>query len=165
MVKYTGRDGKDYILRFDMSAMEALGETFEGGYSEAITKLKGGDMSLVQQMFAILANAGADFQNNIPAVHGIGRNQHDFQLVRHFVEGGTQMGQFCAGFSCQFGIAQEFLRVTDPLRDIQIGFIMLHQWFQFSHSFKRCLITRIIPYDLLVRDGFGKFLVFIAYGC
>lgn len=61
MVKYTGKDGKEYILRFDMSAMEALGDVFEGGYGEAMAKLNSGDMSIVKNIFAVLANAGAEY--------------------------------------------------------------------------------------------------------
>lgn len=60
MVKYTGRDGKEYILRFDMSAMEAIREKF-GGLQEGMQKLQSNDVGIVKDIFVILAQAGAEF--------------------------------------------------------------------------------------------------------
>lgn len=60
MVKYTGKDGKEYVLRFDMSAMEAIREKF-GGLQEGMEKLSTNDIGIVKDVFVILAQAGAEF--------------------------------------------------------------------------------------------------------
>lgn len=60
MVKYTGKDGKEYVLRFDMSAMEAIRDKF-GGLQEGMTKLGTNDIGVVKDVFVILAQAGAEF--------------------------------------------------------------------------------------------------------
>ena len=60
MVKYTGRDGKEYILRFDMSAMEAIREKF-GGLAEGLQKVTGRDTDVIRDVFVILAQAGAEY--------------------------------------------------------------------------------------------------------
>lgn len=60
MVKYTGKDGKEYVLRFDMSAMEAIREKF-GGLQEGMQKLQSNDVGIVKDIFVILAQAGAEF--------------------------------------------------------------------------------------------------------
>ena len=60
MVKYTGKDGKEYVLRFDMSAMEAIREKF-GGLQEGMQKLQTNDIGVVKDVFVILAQAGAEF--------------------------------------------------------------------------------------------------------
>jgi hypothetical protein len=61
MVKYTGRDGKEYVLRFDMAAMEEMKEIFAGGYTEAMQKMSGGEMSQVKEVFRILAKSGEEY--------------------------------------------------------------------------------------------------------
>jgi len=61
MVRYTGKDGKEYVLRFDMSAMEEMGEIFQGGYTEAMAKMTSGNMDIVRKLFVIMANAGAEY--------------------------------------------------------------------------------------------------------
>ena len=61
MVRYTGKDGKEYILRFDMSAMEEMGEAFQGGYSEVMANMNSGKVDIVRKLFAIMANAGAEY--------------------------------------------------------------------------------------------------------
>lgn len=60
MVKYTGRDGKDYVLRFDMSAMEAMRDKF-GGYAEGLDKVGLKDIEAIRDIFVILAQAGAEY--------------------------------------------------------------------------------------------------------
>ena len=60
MVKYTGKDGKEYVLRFDMSAMEAIRDKF-GGLQEGMEKLATNDIGIVKDVFVILAQAGAEF--------------------------------------------------------------------------------------------------------
>jgi len=60
MVKYTGKDGKEYVLRFDMSAMEAIRDKF-GGLQEGMEKLETNDIGIVKDVFVILAQAGAEF--------------------------------------------------------------------------------------------------------
>ena len=60
MVKYTGRDGKEYILRFDMSAMEAMREKF-GDIQESMKKMSMKDVEVVRDMFVIMAQAGAEY--------------------------------------------------------------------------------------------------------
>jgi len=60
MIKYTGKDGKEYILRFDMSAMKALREKF-GGAAEGLQKLGMKDIEAVRDIFVILAQAGAEY--------------------------------------------------------------------------------------------------------
>ena len=60
MVKYTGRDGKEYILRFDMSVMEAMREKF-GGTAEGMKKLGMKDIEAVVDIFVIMAQAGAEY--------------------------------------------------------------------------------------------------------
>ena len=60
MVKYTGKNGKEYILRFDMSAMEAIRDKF-GGLSEGMQKMGSRDVEVVRDVFVILANAGAEY--------------------------------------------------------------------------------------------------------
>ena len=60
MVKYTGKDGIEYILRFDMSAMEAIREKF-GGLQEGMQQLQSNDIGIVKDIFVILAQAGAEF--------------------------------------------------------------------------------------------------------
>ena len=44
MVKYTGKNGKEYILRFDMSAMEAMRDKF-GGLQDGMQKLQTNDLT------------------------------------------------------------------------------------------------------------------------
>ncbi len=61
MVKYTGRDGKEYILRFDMSAMEAMREKF-GGYAEGLQQVGMKDIEALKDIFVIMAQAGAEYQ-------------------------------------------------------------------------------------------------------
>ena len=58
MVKYTGRNGQEYVLRFDMAAMEEMKEIFAGGYTEAMQKMSGGEMGQVKEIFRILAKSG-----------------------------------------------------------------------------------------------------------
>lgn len=60
MVKYTGKDGKEYILRFDMSAMEAIRDKF-GGVQEGMQKLQTNDIGIILDIFVILAQAGEEF--------------------------------------------------------------------------------------------------------
>lgn len=60
MVKYTGRNGKEYILRFDMSAMEAMREKF-GDIQESMKKMSMKDVEVVRDMFVIMAQAGAEY--------------------------------------------------------------------------------------------------------
>ena len=60
MVKYTGKDGKEYILRFDMSAIEAIREKF-GSTQEGMQKLQSNDIGIIRDIFVILAQAGAEF--------------------------------------------------------------------------------------------------------
>lgn len=60
MVKYTGKDGKEYILRFDMSAMEAMREKF-GGFQEGLQKMGAKEAEVVKDVFVILAQAGAEY--------------------------------------------------------------------------------------------------------
>ena len=60
MVKYTGKDGKEYVLRFDMSAMEAIRDKF-GGLQEGMEKLATNEIGIVKDVFVILAQAGAEF--------------------------------------------------------------------------------------------------------
>ena len=60
MVKYTGKDGKEYVLRFDMSAMEAIRDKF-GGLQAGMEKLATNDIGIVKDVFVILAQAGAEF--------------------------------------------------------------------------------------------------------
>ena len=60
MVKYTGKNGKEYILRFDMSAMEAMRDKF-GGLQDGMQKLQTNDLTAVRDVFVILAQAGAEF--------------------------------------------------------------------------------------------------------
>lgn len=71
MVKYTGRDGKEYVLRFDMAAMEEMKEIFAGGYTEAMQKMSGGEMGQVKEVFRILAKSGEEYlaekENREPA--------------------------------------------------------------------------------------------------
>lgn len=61
MVRYVGKDGTEYILRFDMSAMEEMKECFTGGYVEGLQKIKTGEREMIQKVFAIMANAGAEY--------------------------------------------------------------------------------------------------------
>ena len=71
MVKYTGRNGQEYVLRFDMAAMEEMKEIFAGGYTEAMQKMSGGEMGQVKEVFRILAKSGEEYlaekQNREPA--------------------------------------------------------------------------------------------------
>ena len=60
MVKYTGKNGKEYVLRFDMSAMEALKEKY-GGLAEGMQKLSVRETDVVVDVFVILAQAGAEY--------------------------------------------------------------------------------------------------------
>jgi hypothetical protein len=60
MVKYTGRDGKEYILRFDMSAMEAMREKF-GDIQESMKKMSMKDVEVIRDVFVIMAQAGAEY--------------------------------------------------------------------------------------------------------
>lgn len=60
MVKYTGRNGKEYVLRFDMSAIEAIRDKF-GGLAEGMNKLDAGGREAILDVFAILAQAGAEY--------------------------------------------------------------------------------------------------------
>ena len=60
MVKYSGKNGKEYILRFDMSAMEAIREKF-GGLSEGMKKMGTKETDAVLDLFVILAQAGAEY--------------------------------------------------------------------------------------------------------
>ena len=60
MVKYTGKNGKEYILRFDMSAMEAIKEKF-GGLSEGMKMMNTRETDAVRDLFVILAQAGAEY--------------------------------------------------------------------------------------------------------
>ena len=60
MVKYTGRDGKEYILRFDMSAMEAIRDKF-GGLAEGMQKMASQEAEIVKDIFVIMAQAGAEY--------------------------------------------------------------------------------------------------------
>lgn len=60
MVKYTGRNGKEYVLRFDMSAMEAIREKF-GGLAEGMKQMDAGGTDAVIDVFVILAQAGAEY--------------------------------------------------------------------------------------------------------
>ena len=60
MVRYTGKDGKEYILRFDMSVMEALKEKY-GGAAESMQKLKSSEAEAVKEIFVIMAQAGAEY--------------------------------------------------------------------------------------------------------
>ena len=71
MVKYTGRNGQEYVLRFDMAAMEEMKEIIAGGYTEAMQKMSGGEMGQVKEVFRILAKSGEEYlaekQNREPA--------------------------------------------------------------------------------------------------
>ena len=60
MVRYTGRDGKEYVLRFDMSAIEAMREKY-GGYAEGMKNVGLTDIETVKDIFVILAQAGAEY--------------------------------------------------------------------------------------------------------
>ena len=60
MVKYTGKNGKEYILRFDMSAMEAIKEKY-GGLAEGMNKLSVRETDVLLDIFVILAQAGAEY--------------------------------------------------------------------------------------------------------
>lgn len=60
MVKYTGKNGKEYILRFDMSAMEAITEKF-GGLAEGMGKVNVKETDALKDLFVILAQAGAEY--------------------------------------------------------------------------------------------------------
>ena len=60
MVKYIGKNGKEYILRFDMSAYEAMKEEF-GGMAESMQQLSKREAEIVKKMFTILAQAGAEY--------------------------------------------------------------------------------------------------------
>ena len=60
MVKYTGRDGKEYVLRFDMSAIEAMREKY-GGYADGLKQVGLSDIETVKDIFVILAQAGAEY--------------------------------------------------------------------------------------------------------
>lgn len=61
MVKYIGKNGQEYILRFDMSAMEAMKETFSGGYVEGVQNAQTGNVEKVEQLFRIMATAGEEY--------------------------------------------------------------------------------------------------------
>jgi hypothetical protein len=61
MVRYTGKNGKEYVLRFDMSAMEAMKEKYAGGYAEAMKQLNGVNRDIILEIFLILAQAGEEF--------------------------------------------------------------------------------------------------------
>ena len=60
MVKYTGKDGKEYILRFDMSVMEELSEKY-GGTVEGLQKMSVKETEIVRDLFVIMAQAGAEY--------------------------------------------------------------------------------------------------------
>lgn len=61
MIKYTGKNGKEYILRFDMSAMEAMKEEFSGGYVEGVQTAQTGNVDKVEKLFRIMATAGEEY--------------------------------------------------------------------------------------------------------
>ena len=61
MIRDTGKNGKEYILRFDMTAIAGIREEF-GEYTAGLKKLTtGDDIDAVTKIFAILANAGAEY--------------------------------------------------------------------------------------------------------
>lgn len=60
MIRYIGRDGKEYILRFDMAAMEEMQERF-GGMSEGLKKMSSRETEVIRDVFVILAQSGADY--------------------------------------------------------------------------------------------------------
>lgn len=60
MVRYTGKNGREYILRFDMSAMEAISDKF-GGLAEGMKNVNVKNIDVVTDVFVILAQAGADY--------------------------------------------------------------------------------------------------------
>jgi len=60
MVKYTGKDGKEYVLRYDMYAMEEIKEKYQGT-AEALQQMSGRAIDVVVDVFVILAQAGAEF--------------------------------------------------------------------------------------------------------
>jgi len=61
MVKYTDKSGKEYVLRFDMAAIAEIRKEF-GDYTTGLQKLgSGADVEAVKKIFAILANAGAEY--------------------------------------------------------------------------------------------------------
>ena len=60
MVRYTDKSGKEYILRFDMSAIAELREVY-GDYATGLKQMKVGETEAIQKIFAILANAGAEY--------------------------------------------------------------------------------------------------------
>ena len=61
MVRYIDKNGREYVLRFDMSAIAEMREVY-GEYTEGLKKLaSGNDIEALKKMFAILANAGAEY--------------------------------------------------------------------------------------------------------
>ena len=60
MVKYTAKDGREYTLRFDLSAMKAMNEKY-GDYSKGFKELYRGDVDSVRDIFVILATAGEEY--------------------------------------------------------------------------------------------------------
>lgn len=63
MVKYTDRNGNDYVLRFDMNAMSVIAEKY-GSYADGMKKLQESavnDYAIVLEIFEIMAQAGEDY--------------------------------------------------------------------------------------------------------
>lgn len=60
MIRYTGKNGKEYILRYDMAAMEEIREQF-GGTSEALQQMNQRAVDVVIGVFVILAQEGAEY--------------------------------------------------------------------------------------------------------
>ena len=60
MVKYTGKNGKEYILRFDMWVMEELTDKY-GDIEKGLNQVNNKNVDIVLNVFELMAQAGAEY--------------------------------------------------------------------------------------------------------